>query len=368
MATRGWADARIGELVERSQQLVEQVDPGPQTVQMLWLLLVFHQSRGHLSQARALAERLLGMAQQAGSLDLELMAHAMLGCSCVSAGRLREAQQHLERALSLYEPSKHVVLASLYGQDARSMSHGFLAQVKWLMGYPEQAEALMRSALAWAQETKHTSSIGLVYIYLFTLLQWRGERQTLLAEIEPAAEMMRRHGLPLHGMYLQLFRSWANREAEGVHQVLNFVRGAGLELGRPTYGYALVQLEFDAGRYDAASGIADELINLGRGTGELLMTPELLRFKGLCLRARGEREAAEACVRQAIDLAREQGARMWELKATSTLCELLRESGKAAEARERLSPLVQGLTEGSNAPEIAHARALLGELSQPPSP
>jgi hypothetical protein len=59
---------------------------------------------------------------------------------------------------------------------------------------------------------------------------------------------------------------------------------------------------------------------------------------------------------------------MWELKATMTLGELLRDSGKAAEARERLAPLVKGFTEGLDAPELARARALLEELSQPPSP
>ncbi len=368
MATRGWADARIGELVERSQQLIEVVGASPQTVQMLWLLLVFHHSRGHRSQARAFAERLLGMAQQAGSVDLELMSQSILGNCCYNEGRPREAVQHFERALSLYEPSKHVMLAHLYGQDARSMSQGFLSQVKWLLGYPEQAETLMRSALAWAQETKHTSSIGLVYIYLFTFLQWRGDRQAVLAELEPAAEMMRRHGLPLHGMYCQLFRSWATGDAEGVRQVLNFVQGAGLELGQSLYRYTLVQIEFEAGRYDAARELADETIRWGRTTGEHVMIPELLRFKGLCLRARGERQAAEASVREAISVARELGTRMWELKATSTLCELLRDSGKRGEARELLSPLVQGFTEGLNAPEITHARALLEELSQPSSP
>jgi tetratricopeptide (TPR) repeat protein len=169
-------------------------------------------------------------------------------------------------------------------------------------------------------------------------------------------------------MYCQLFRNWAQRDAEGVRQVLNFTQGAGLELGRSHYKYTLAQLEFDAGRYDAANEIADELISWGRATGELLLLPELLRFKGLCLRARGEREAAEACMREAIGMAREQGARMWELKATSTLCELLRERGEAAAAREQLSPLVQGFTEGLDSPELAHARALLGALSQPPSP
>jgi predicted ATPase len=362
MATRGWSDTVIGEVVERSQQLIDELGDSPQIIPTLWGLYVFHTSRNQRARARALSERLLGMAKHSGSVDLELMANAAHGHNTMDEGQLREAQASLERSLSLYDPVQHPKLAILYGQDLRSMSKGFLSHVKWLTGYPEQAEALNNEALAWALETKHTSSIGLAYLYRLSLLQLRGDREAVAEVARAGEELMQRHGLPLHAAYCTLFKSWAERQVEPVRQLLATFQGVGLEIGTTHYKFLLADLEFDAGRYDAASSIIDELVAYGRTVNEGYMLSLLLRAKGLCLRARGEREAAEASLRQAIGAAREQGARMPELKATATLCELLRERGQGAEARKLLAPLLQEFTEGWETPVLLQARTLLQQL------
>jgi len=363
MAVRGWADSRIGELAERSQQLIDLLGDSPQIVLTLWGLMVFHSSRCQRARARALSERLLGMARQTGNADLELMTSAAHGQNALSEGQLREAQECFERVLSRYEPSQHAKLAFLYGQDARSMSEGVLSLMKWLAGYPEQADTLSKAALAWAQETKHASSIGLAYLYRLTFLQLSEERELLLTVASAGMEAMQQHGLPLHGAYSQLFKCWATRDVETLRQLLATFQGVGLEISKTHYHLLLAELELEAGRYDAAFKLVDELASWGRAMGERYMIPELLRVKGLCLRQRGESEAAEACLRQAIDVAREHGSRMWELKATSTLCEVLRERGQQAEARELLAPRVRGFTEGLETPALVRARALLGKLS-----
>jgi tetratricopeptide (TPR) repeat protein len=174
---------------------------------------------------------------------------------------------------------------------------------------------------------------------------------------------MQRHGLPLHAAYCQLFSSWAQRDTESMRQTLGALLGAGLELGKTQYQGLLAELEFDAGRHDAALEIAEELSRWGRGSGEHYMLSELLRLKSQCLRVRGEHEAAEASLREALSIARKQGAKMLELKALTALGELLREQGRAAEVHELLSSQVQGFTEGLEAPELVQARELLRALT-----
>jgi predicted ATPase len=310
-----------------------------------------------------LSERLLGMAKHSGSVDLELMAQAAHGNNVFDEGRLQEAAEAFERALSLYNPAQHPKLAILYGQDARSMSRGFLSIVKWLMGYPEQGEAMNKDALAWALETKHTSSIGLGYLYRMNLLQFKGDREGVIAVSSAGEELMQRHGLPLHGAYCTLFKSWAERKVEPMRQINTLMQSVGLDIGRTHYHFLLADVELELGRYDAAASLIDELVAYGRTVNECYMLPALLRAKARCLQARGEREAAEANLRQAIGLAREQGARMWELKASTMLGELLRERGQKAEARDLLAPQLQAFTEGLEAPELVQARALLAELA-----
>ena len=78
--------------MERSQQLIDLLGDSPHTVPTLWALMNYHHTRGHRSQARVLVERLVSMAEQAGNIDLELMALAGLGNVAVTQGRFQEAK------------------------------------------------------------------------------------------------------------------------------------------------------------------------------------------------------------------------------------------------------------------------------------
>jgi len=67
--------------------------------------------------------------------------------------------------------------------------------------------------------------------------------------------------------------------------------------------------------------------------------------------------------RQAIEVARQQQARSWELRAVMSLCCLWREQGKQEEARQRLAEIYGWVTEGVDTPDLKEAKALLEELS-----
>ncbi|WP_224242140.1 TOMM system kinase/cyclase fusion protein [Hyalangium gracile] len=363
MATRGWSDARIGELVEHSQELIDLLGDSPQTIPTMWGLALFHLTRGNQLRAQPLAERLMAIARQAQSADLEMMARNLMGNSAYTQGRLQEAIGYFERTLSEYEPAKHQALASLYGQDARSWGEGFMGWLKCLTGYADQADAHSRRSVEWAQEMKHTSSMGLTYLYRLNVLQWRGERDKLIAEANAGEELLKRHGLPVHALYCLAFRGWATREAEPLRQGLAILQGGGLDLGMTYYKSMLAEVELEAGRPDVALQIVEELATWGRSVGELYALAELMRIKGLCLRARGEKDAAEAMLKEAIGIAREQHSRLLELRAASSLSELLRERGRAPEARELLAPLVKSFTEGFETADYVRAKALLGELT-----
>jgi predicted ATPase len=126
----------------------------------------------------------------------------------------------------------------------------------------------------------------------------------------------------------------------------------------------LMEAEAALGQSEAALARVEGLLARARETGERFFLPELLRLKGTYLaRGRAEREAAEACFREAMAAARELGGRTLELRAAVSLCEALRERGLRAEAREALAPVLAGFTEGFEAPDLVRARALLGELN-----
>jgi adenylate cyclase len=100
-------------------------------------------------------------------------------------------------------------------------------------------------------------------------------------------------------------------------------------------------------------------------TGLRVTEAELHRLKGdlLMIKDAGNVVEAEGCLRTAIDIARRQGARFFELRATVSLARLLKQQGKSVEARKMLTEIYNWFTEGFDTADLKDAKALLDELS-----
>ena len=92
------------------------------------------------------------------------------------------------------------------------------------------------------------------------------------------------------------------------------------------------------------------------------MVAELNRQRGQLLQRQGHTEAAEELYGKALSIAREQDAKLWELRAAASLARLRRDQGRRAEARELLAPVHGWFTEGFDTPDLKEAKALLDEL------
>jgi tetratricopeptide (TPR) repeat protein len=100
----------------------------------------------------------------------------------------------------------------------------------------------------------------------------------------------------------------------------------------------------------------------GQRTGERWFAAELNRHKGQLLLRQGHSDAAKELYREALSIARMQEARLWELRAASSLAQLWRDQGRRAEARDLLAPVRGWFTEGFETPDLKEAKALLEEL------
>jgi predicted ATPase len=153
----------------------------------------------------------------------------------------------------------------------------------------------------------------------------------------------------------------------------------GTPLGHAAQLLLLAQGYARAGKAEAALASLDEALAWMRQTGVCLLEAEAHRLRGELLLAGqclehapsdpGIPEAAEACFRRAIAVARRQEARWWELRATVSLCRLLKErkapqDTDCAEAFQTLAEIYGRFTEGFQMPDMREARALLAEASQ----
>jgi len=117
-----------------------------------------------------------------------------------------------------------------------------------------------------------------------------------------------------------------------------------------------------AGQVEEGLAILDEALQIVARTGVRWVVAELYRHKGQLLLRQGQTEAAEELYHEALGIAREQEAKLWELRAAGSLARLRRDQGREAEARDLLAPVYGWFTEGFDTPDLKEAKALLDGL------
>jgi predicted ATPase len=168
-----------------------------------------------------------------------------------------------------------------------------------------------------------------------------------------------------------IFHGWCiaacgEREA-GIAQMregLAAKQATGARLKVPYYLGLIAAFLGETSKGDSMLLIADALDRVER-TGERWFEAELHRLKGEVLAAGSEPEfpEAEAEIQQALNVARAQGARLWELRAATSLACAWRHQHRREDARHLLAPIYVSFSEGHNLPDMKKARALLETLT-----
>ena len=159
----------------------------------------------------------------------------------------------------------------------------------------------------------------------------------------------------------------AGRQAEAI-EMLNSgmfaLRSAGSRLGVPIYLSSLAQAHAHLYHAADASRAIGEALAALEASGERWYEAEVHRLAGeIALKLRpDEKTDAYAHFSRALEVARQQQAKSWELRAAMSLARLWRDQGKTVDARELLAPVYGWFTEGFDTRDLKEAKALLEEL------
>ena len=143
---------------------------------------------------------------------------------------------------------------------------------------------------------------------------------------------------------------------------LTAYRAGGAELYVPHYMALLAAACEITGQVKEGLTVLDDALRIVERTRERWTEAELYRHKGQLLLRQRNTEAAERFYHKALSIAREQEAKLWELRATVSLARLCHDQGRRAEARDLLAPVYGWFTEGFDTPDLKDAKALLDEL------
>jgi predicted ATPase len=368
IAAKGLAAPEVAEIYARAQELCGEVGDEQLLFAALCGQYWFHSQKGELDRALATAEEVLRLAERQEDTAGLVIGHRIVGTSLFHLGRLAPGRKHLEQAVALYDPARHATLASLYTFDPLMAGLAFLSWLLLALGYPEQARRRSLEAIDHARALDHPHSVAHALANACLLNQLCRDRQAVEkhadALIALAAEQEFRFWLAI-GTIMQ---GWALAEAgradSGVEKIslgLDDYRATGAALWSPCF---LALLADGYGRLDqAAAGldIVGDAIEVVQSTGARWYEAELHRLRGDLLMSLPDHDldVAEASFETAIALARDQEAKMWELRAATSLARCLGDRGRAAEACDLLAPVVGWFTEGLDLPDLREAAALL---------
>jgi predicted ATPase len=171
---KGFAAPEAERAYTRARELCERLGEPPELFLALFGLWIMHLLRGEIRRAYELVERLRRLAQSAHEPALLLLAEWALGQTWFTMGEFLPAREHLEMAISLYDPERP--LAFRYGRfDAGVVGLSYAAWTLWHLGYPDQAHNKGKEALALAHGLSHPLSLAFAEFFVAVLLQYRRE-------------------------------------------------------------------------------------------------------------------------------------------------------------------------------------------------
>jgi predicted ATPase len=146
--------------------------------------------------------------------------------------------------------------------------------------------------------------------------------------------------------------------------IMEAMRGADTAAALPMVLTALAEAHGRAGQAEEGLALIAEAQEFVAKTGERVWEAAVHRIKGELLLARSPSDPAqaEACFREALDVARQQSAKSLELRAATSLARLWQRQGKRDEARDLLQPVYDWFTEGFDTKDLKDAKALLEGL------
>jgi len=368
MPVLGYAAREVGDAFERAAVLARQNRPGQPTFTVIGGLNAFYVVRADHRRANQLANEMLEVAAAEKSEALSIEGHYVLGVSLFWLGRFAESLEH-SRLGSVVRPGLSPV--NIYGADTPAYALASQALCLWHLGFPEQAAKMCSRALARVDSLNHPFSAATVRLDVAHALL-RVDPQLGQQEADKVVAISIEHGFLENETAGKMFRNTAILQRRTDRKVLTELAAlmgglaeSGARLAFPVFCAALAKGYGDIAEPGQGLRLVDEGLDFIEETSEYLMKAELHRLKGqlLLLQTQSNSAEAERWFRAAIDVARDQQAKSWELRATTSLARLLRDTNRREEARATLAEIYNWFTEGFDTADLKDAKVLLDELN-----
>jgi class 3 adenylate cyclase/tetratricopeptide (TPR) repeat protein len=323
--------------------------------------------RADLAPMREVAAASLRDAQQLPGLPGAGRAMHVFGVTSWFQGDYLGARTHLEQALAAYDHERGHHLVPRFVFDDRVVATGWLAVVLWPLGEVDQAARLLDSALSLARQSGHLPSIAWAHAYMCRFSGICRKPGKAKPHAEELLGVAGEHGLPMRladGSFYHGWARWCAGDGDGeagMRQGLALWNEMYYRLFAPLTGTLLAEREAEAGRVEVALATLDAQLAAIEQTGQHWFDAEVHRVRGelLLKLRRPDVASAEAVLMRAIEIARGQRTRTFELRAALSLAKLYQTTGRDQLAGGLLAAALVGFNAGPEVPEVEEAQRLL---------
>ncbi len=306
------------------------------------------------------------IAHASGKSEHAMQVHYAYGNNLFWMARHAEAYDHVEQAMAIGRTLSSFDLVRTYGEDTGISAQSFLAWIQWIQGRPQTALATSKAAITDARKLGHAHTLGFALAFGAVLSRFMHQPHEAAALTTELLNLSQRHELLLWQAVAIGVGGWAAAslgQAEGlqrteasvaaVRQAMSAVEGTFLAF----HIDALYQLD----QFEACAVQAQNAIALCEMRLDVYFVAEFWRLRGEALaHLEGHGDEAHHCLRRALDLATQQGARTLELRAATALQRHHTEPGERTRIQHRVLAILADCPELSLGAEGQAAQAKVG--------
>ena len=322
---RGWGALETAQAFRRAGELSRQIGDTPSQFRALWGLGAFHFVRGDQHKALEVAEQCLELASQSDDDDALIEAHYLIGIVRCVRGDFVRGSADLEACIRLYGSELRHAHRVLYGQDAKASALGWLAMARWVLGRSDEALALANEGFALVRDApqpfllaRGLAAVGFVHLF-------RQEPHAADAKLREALALCAEQGFTYFHAVVSAFEGAtlvllgdARAGIELMQASMRSLRAMGSELLLTLICANLASAELGLGQVDAALATVETGFRLLEQNGERWVESELHRIRGeIVFAGKANSAEAESHFRKALEVARDQHAKSYELRAAS---------------------------------------------------
>jgi class 3 adenylate cyclase/predicted ATPase len=371
IAVHGYAAPEVGPILQRARDLCQRLDDSPRLFGIMLGMWEWRIVRGDLRLCVDLAAEGMALAERLNDPGMMMEALFMPGVTMFYRARFADSRACHEKALAEYDDRARTNFWAAYTGHNASVTHRcYLALALWHVGYLDQARTVAREACELARTIGHAFSLAHAVDFSACLHQFCRLGSEVAAAAEEEIAVATEQGFPfwhalgtLHKGAAMLLQGRHDEALPVLLKGLNSFRATGAEVRVPYYLSMLGDAYTQAARFEDAHRVLNEGLAVAEKNDDRFQEAELHRLKGELLRAESsDVSAAEAYFLQAIETARRQQSKAWELRATMSLSRLWQSQGRSAEAHVALTTIYGTFTEGFTTLDLLAAKAILQAL------